>query len=565
MDIDDDSQSNNWDWSTVRNDWLRWWSLTGSTDWAWGRVNVWSNEYLNWEWWKVTNATNRQWPCPKWFHVPSVWELAKLTKMFWLNNARSNDDEVSKAMHTGLNIPFAGFRSPYSVSVYDMGVQARLWSSSPGSYSDPYSRYLSLVNDDLAMYNLYRADGKSVRCFYDSYQPFTQSFTISFTWSEWGSISTWSIEVNSWGTISRDNGSGTVTISWAIVATGVADEWYAFSWWLTDCGNIVTTGCSFTGEFKLITYDIKYELDWWTNSQNNVTWYTIKDPVTFENPTKDNHTFEWRYTNANFTIVITSIPTWSTWNITLYAKWKKKSSNRSGWWSSWWGGSNKTWDTQDSSSTPQNNSSVSSWTDVKDIKWDTQDSSAEPQNDVTPLTGGDGEARGGYSQEFLNAYERAFKNGITTMNTIDKANMDWYIKRWHLAKMVVNYVTNVLWKEIPSDIPAECLSWTDTYRESYEIKDYATKSCALWLMWIRMKNNEFLPNDYVTRAEFGAVLSRILRWDKYNLVHTQEKPRYTDHLNALKEEWFMTKIDNPQMQEKRWYVMIMLMRSAKCK
>ena len=54
----------------------------------------------------------------------------------------------------------------------------------------------------------------------------------------------------------------------------------------------------------------------------------------------------------------------------------------------------------------------------------TQDSSAEPQNDVTPLTGGDGEARGGYSQEFLNAYERAFKNGITTMNTIDKANMD---------------------------------------------------------------------------------------------------------------------------------------------
>ena len=84
-------------------------------------------------------------------------------------------------------------------------------------------------------------------------------------------------------------------------------------------------------------------------------------------------------------------------------------------------------------------------------------------------------------------------------------------------------------------------------------------------MWINMKNNEFLPNDYVTRAEFGAVLSRILRWDKYNLVHTQEKPRYTDHLNALKNEWIMTKIDNPKMLEKRWYVMIMLMRSAKWK
>ena len=129
--------------------------------------------------------------------------------------------------------------------------------------------------------------------------------------------------------------------------------------------------------------------------------------------------------------------------------------------------------------------------------------------------------------------------------------------------MVVNYVTNVLWREIPSDISAECLSWTDTYRESDEIKDYATKSCALWLMWIKMKNNGFLPNDYVTRAEFGTVLSRVLWWDKYNKTHTQDSPWYSAHLNALKNEGIMKMIDNPKMLEKRWYIMIMLMRSAK--
>ena len=210
---------------------------------------------------------------------------------------------------------------------------------------------------------------------------------------------------------------------------------------------------------------------------------------------------------------------------------------------------------------------VSSWTNVKDPETP-MDSSAEPQNDkdtenVIQSETQWSEESSEWQTELEQAYQFAFKNWITTMDTIQKANLDWYIKRGHLAKMVVNYVTNVPWREIPSDIPAECLSWTDTYRESDEIKDYATKSCALWLMWINMNNNEFLPDDYVTRAEFGTVLSRILRWDKYNIKWTAEKPRYTDHLNALKNEWIMTKIDNPQMQEKRWYVMIMLMRSVK--
>ena len=50
-----------------------------------------------------------------------------------------------------------------------------------------------------------------------------------------------------------------------------------------------------------------------------------------------------------------------------------------------------------------------------------------------------------------------------------------------MAKMIVNYLVNVLKREIPYDIPYECVSWNDDESawESDEIRDYATKACAL--------------------------------------------------------------------------------------
>jgi hypothetical protein len=69
-----------------------------------------------------------------------------------------------------------------------------------------------------------------------------------------------------------------------------------------------------------------------------------------------------------------------------------------------------------------------------------------------------------------------------------------------------------------------------------------------------------MPNALVTRAEFGTVLSRVLRWDKYNSWTLY----YTDHLQALKEADIMTKIINAEIiNEIRWYVLLMLMRADK--
>jgi hypothetical protein len=147
------------------------------------------------------------------------------------------------------------------------------------------------------------------------------------------------------------------------------------------------------------------------------------------------------------------------------------------------------------------------------------------------------------------------------MPTLQEAMPDRTVKRWHLAKMVVNYAVNVLWYTIPEEIPTEC-KWKDKKKnwESQEIKDYAVQSCALWLMWINTK--KFLPNKEVTRAEFGTIMSRLLWWKKYDWW----TPYYKNHLNSLKENNIMTQIENPEKRtELRQWVWLMLMRSAENK
>ena len=164
-------------------------------------------------------------------------------------------------------------------------------------------------------------------------------------------------------------------------------------------------------------------------------------------------------------------------------------------------------------------------------------------------------------RKIQSAYEWAYEHNITTISSLDDANPDWTVTRGHLAKMVVNYATNVLWREIPKKIPSYC-SWNDwkTDRESEEIKDYAVKSCALWLMWLDM--DKFLPNMEVTRAQFGTIMSRLLWWKKY----AWWTPYYRKHLNALKENNIMTQLENPEKRvELRQWVWLMLMRSAENK
>ena len=157
-----------------------------------------------------------------------------------------------------------------------------------------------------------------------------------------------------------------------------------------------------------------------------------------------------------------------------------------------------------------------------------------------------------YTQEFQDAYNWAYENNVTTMDSIEKANMNWKITREEMAKMISNYAKNILW--IEPDTSKSCLFINSNINPT--LVQSVTESCQLWLMWQWI--SDFRPKDSVTRAEFWTVLSRVLWWDKNEWWSTY----YENHLKALKAKWIMNKINSPMDKEIRWYVMLMLMRSA---
>lgn len=110
-----------------------------------------------------------------------------------------------------------------------------------------------------------------------------------------------------------------------------------------------------------------------------------------------------------------------------------------------------------------------------------------------------------YSAEFNNAYLWAYAHSITTMNTIQKANMESTLLRSHMAKMISSFA--ILLGGFVPDTSKQC-TFGDTAHQSAEMKFYIKTSCQLGLMGINMTN--FDPDAQVTRAQFGTILSRVI-------------------------------------------------------
>lgn len=156
-----------------------------------------------------------------------------------------------------------------------------------------------------------------------------------------------------------------------------------------------------------------------------------------------------------------------------------------------------------------------------------------------------------YTREMNNAYNFAYENWITTMTDITKANMDWNLSRIAMSKMLSQYAINILNKKPDTSKSCTFIDVTQDMDTSYD--KWVTRACQLWIMWINIQ--KFRPYDTVTRAEFATALSRLLYWTK-----DWENYYYSTHLEVLKNNWIISNT-NPNLQEKRGYVMLMLMRS----
>lgn len=227
------------------------------------------------------------------------------------------------------------------------------------------------------------------------------------------------------------------------------------------------------------------------------------------------------------------------------------------WWGGggWWGWSINRPEKDDCPNW-DNSSSLYDWKCEDDVQsWTGEDSHGSAENWPCSIDWSV------YTYELNWAYQYACRVWITTMDTIQKADMVWPLLRKHLAKMASEFAMNELWME--PDKSKVC-KFNDMWRESSEMQKYAEIACQLWFMGlhsdgIQVKDN-FDPNDQVTRAEFGTVLSRLLWWTKY--ATDDGDLFYKKHLEALRENGIMTQIYGnwPSSIELRWYVMLMLKR-----
>ena len=202
---------------------------------------------------------------------------------------------------------------------------------------------------------------------------------------------------------------------------------------------------------------------------------------------------------------------------------------QSGWYSRWWS-SNKSDTNDEHFSADDQDENVDTGSSDDSSEWQTN------------------------TNEFEQAYEFAYENWVTTMDTIEKADMEGSLTRIAMAKMLSKYAINVLGKKPANVVVPKFKDITNKLDEEYD--NWVTLAYQLGIMWINMPNNKFRPNDLVTRAEFATALSRML------FSTPDWNPYYSTHLAKLKAEWIITN-DNPDLEEVRWYVMIMLMRSAK--
>lgn len=382
----------------------------------------------------------------------------------------------------------------------------------------------------------------------------TNNDIITFT-AQWAPIIytivfSWNADDAQWtqASINAEYDSGDIAPESNFTLTG-----YTFTWWNTQSDwsgtwyatwdtliNLTTTGgdtVTLYAQWEANIHKLSFVVDWTTIRSGDVAYSTaISAPA---DPTKDScNSFAGWTSSVEW---LTTTGTMPDSDVTFTANWNYTCSKSSGWWGGG-GGSSKT-------TTTSTTWTVTTWTNETNVKADTQDE--ENQEDEAEWETQEDK------DEFQRAYEFAYKHGITTMPTIEEANMTWTLTRIAMAKMLSYYAINILWMK-PDETRVN--KFNDVSEKlNAEYNNAVTLAYQLWIMWINMPKNNFRPNDLVTRWEFATALSRML----YGIEDWKDK-YYSTHLAKLMEEKIITN-DDPKMKELRGYVMIMLMRSAENK
>ena len=398
----------------------------------------------------------------------------------------------------------------------------------------------------------------------------SDKFTTNSVWYSW-SMFYWSTSIVWWNWTTYDADH----IDWEYARIDTPE----ISWYFT---NILDK-----------PYKITYNLDWWSLAWEKTT-YTQRDTFTLPTPTKQWYIFRWWiWSNGNNPQVEIRIEAWTVkWNLEYTAVWELDSWSHSSW--GWGKRSEPTTSEVTNDTTQEHNSAEDKTTKPSDTT--TAPLNEETSKEVISVTqeiAEDGTevevvveavaikntnivatvrtetpvnwttsstySSSAHTQEQADAYSFAKANWITTTESIETAKMNTELTRIQMAKMLSNFAINVLWEE--PDVSKWTVNFDDVNDKMNEQYDNAvTKAYQLWIMWQNVKDNEFRPNDGVTRAEFTTALSRLLyKTDEWEYKWTSKY--YIPHIVKLYNEWIVNKAE-PKIKEKRWYVMTMLKRTV---
>ena len=275
----------------------------------------------------------RQWPCPKGYHVPSLWEWRKLIRLFMneeypthasttaLNNSwktnkiwKGNDAnyELTQAMFDKIVNTFyivSAWRVTWSYAWNrQWAVPGEGWYRAPFRSSTPitttkngaralwFEMRFSDIKFNLWWWDDERAGGKPVRCFKDM-----EDYTV--TWKNYdGTMLETDYYVYEWATPSYDE------------PTNPTREGYEFTWWYLEwdetqakvdlSGQSVNSNRAYVAKFVSIAPEDAYRVtvdvdpsDWW-----NVEWntrYNSGDTITLTWISNSWFEFLWWFTGNN--------------------------------------------------------------------------------------------------------------------------------------------------------------------------------------------------------------------------------------------------------------------------
>ena len=300
-------------------------------------------------------------------------------------------------------------------------------------------------------------------------------------------------------------------------------------------------------------------LDWTETLATFAKWQKLTPPYV------DKYHVVWWYLDEEMKQAI-DLNKWVDAYSVIYVKYERNGS--SGWWGwGWWATKPDTpKEEQKTADTSEQVSEENTGKEIPPVSPLTEGGLEQPewQNDASLIKGGaDSEVTNGkagiFTPEFQQAYKFAHENGITTKDTIQSAQMNGKLTRIAMAKMLSQYAINVLWQTPDTSKTVKFKDVSNKKDADYD--NWVTLAYQLGIMWQNMPNNRFRPNDEVSRAEFATALSRLL-YQTTDGEYKSTKEYYIPHMAKLYNEWIISNTD-PSMAERRWYVMIMLMRSAK--